>query len=49
VWMTGSYDAALNLTYWGVGNPSPDWNSDVRPGDNLYSDQWSPWTRILES
>jgi len=22
----------------GVGNPSPDWNGDVRPGDNLYSD-----------
>src|SRR3989442_11548147 len=35
VWMTGSYDPALNLTYWGVGNPSPDWNSDVRPGHNL--------------
>jgi len=28
----------LNLTYWGVGNPSPDWNGDVRPGDNLFSD-----------
>jgi alcohol dehydrogenase (cytochrome c) len=38
IWMTGSYDADLNLTYWGTGNPSPDWNSDVRPGDNLYSD-----------
>src|SRR5258708_19230858 len=38
VWVTGSYDPALNLTYWGTGNPSPDWNSDARPGDNLYSD-----------
>jgi len=38
VWMTGSYDPTLNLTYWGVGNPSPDWNGDVRLGDNLYSD-----------
>jgi alcohol dehydrogenase (cytochrome c) len=38
VWVTGSYDPALNLTYWGTGNPSPDWNGDVRPGDNLYSD-----------
>jgi alcohol dehydrogenase (cytochrome c) len=38
VWTTGSYDPALNLTYWGVGNPSPDWNGDSRPGDNLYSD-----------
>jgi len=38
IWLTGSYDPALNLTYWGTGNPSPDWDSDVRPGDNLYSD-----------
>jgi alcohol dehydrogenase (cytochrome c) len=38
IWMTGSYDPDLNLTYWGTGNPSPDWNSDVRPGDNLFSD-----------
>jgi alcohol dehydrogenase (cytochrome c) len=21
IWVTGSYDPALNLTYWGVGNP----------------------------
>jgi len=38
VWVTGSYDPALNLTYWGIGNPGPDWNPDQRPGDNLYSD-----------
>ena len=38
VWVTGSYDADLNLTYWGVGNPGPDWNAAQRPGDNLYSD-----------
>ena len=38
VWVTGSYDPALNLTYWGVGNPGPDFNSNQRPGDNLYSD-----------
>ncbi len=36
--MTGSYDPELNLTYWGVGNPGPDWNGDDRTGDNLYSD-----------
>jgi alcohol dehydrogenase (cytochrome c) len=36
-WVTGVYDAALNLVYWGVGNPAPDWNGDVRPGDNLYT------------
>ena len=38
VWVTGSYDPDLNLTYWGVGNPGPDWNAAQRPGDNLYSD-----------
>ena len=38
VWVTGSYDPELNLTYWGTGNPGPDWNGDPRPGDNLYSD-----------
>ncbi len=38
VWMTGSYDPALNLTYWGIGNPGPDWNGDARKGDNLYTD-----------
>ena len=26
VWVTGSFDPALNLTYWGIGNPGPDWN-----------------------
>jgi alcohol dehydrogenase (cytochrome c) len=37
VWLTGSYDPQLNLMYWGVGNPGPDWNPDQRHGDNLYS------------
>ncbi len=37
VWVTGSYDPALNLTYWGIGNAGPDYNGDVRVGDNLYS------------
>lgn len=37
-WVTGSYDPELNYVIWGVGNPSPDWNADVRPGDNLYTD-----------
>ena len=37
VWVTGSYDPDLNLTYWGIGNPCPDWNGDNRGGDNLYS------------
>ncbi len=38
VWLTGSYDPDLNLTYWGTGNPGPDFNRDQREGDNLYSD-----------
>jgi alcohol dehydrogenase (cytochrome c) len=38
VWMTGSYDRDLNLTYWGTGNPGPDWNPAQRAGDNLYTD-----------
>jgi alcohol dehydrogenase (cytochrome c) len=37
-WMNGSYDAELNLIYWGVGNPYPDFDRDARRGDNLYSD-----------
>ena len=36
-WVTGSFDPSLNLLYFGVGNPAPDWNGDDRPGDNLYS------------
>jgi alcohol dehydrogenase (cytochrome c) len=38
VWMTGSYDPELNLTYWGTGNPGPDFNAEQRQGDNLYAD-----------
>jgi alcohol dehydrogenase (cytochrome c) len=37
IWTTGTYDPALNLTYWGVGNPGPDWDGSVRAGDNLYT------------
>jgi alcohol dehydrogenase (cytochrome c) len=37
IWLTGSYDPELNLTYWGVGNAGPDWNPAQRPGDNLYT------------
>ena len=36
-WLTGTYDADLNTLYWPVGNPGPDFNGDVRKGDNLYS------------
>lgn len=37
-WITGSYDPDLDLLYWGVGNPSPDFAGEVRPGDNLFTD-----------
>jgi alcohol dehydrogenase (cytochrome c) len=37
VWVTGSYDPDLNLTYWGIGNAGPDYNGDARLGDNLYT------------
>jgi alcohol dehydrogenase (cytochrome c) len=36
-WVTGSYDPSLNLVYWGVGNPAPDFSGDIRPGDNLFT------------
>ena len=36
-WLTGSYDADLDLLYWATGNPCPDMNGDRRPGDNLYT------------
>jgi len=37
-WVTGAYDPETNTVYWGTGNPGPDWNGDVRKGDNLYAD-----------
>ena len=36
-WVVGSYDPDLDVIYWGVGNPGPDWDNEYRPGDNLYS------------
>jgi alcohol dehydrogenase (cytochrome c) len=36
VWITGVYDPALGITYWGTGNPGP-WIGEARPGDNLYT------------
>ena len=36
-WMTGTYDPALNLVYWGTGNPTPVLTGQTRPGDNLYT------------
>ena len=37
-WITPTYDPELNLLYFGTGNPAPDFDGEVRPGDNLYTD-----------
>ena len=37
-WVTGSYDPELNLVYWGIGNPAPNYDPESRAGDNLYTD-----------
>jgi alcohol dehydrogenase (cytochrome c) len=37
-WLSGSYDPDLDLLYWAVGNPCPDFNGEDRKGDNLYTD-----------
>jgi alcohol dehydrogenase (cytochrome c) len=36
IWITGTYDPATNLAFWGTGNPAP-WPIHLRAGDNLYS------------
>ena len=38
-YVTGSYDPATNLTYWGSGNPVPGYDAPYRPGDNLFTSQ----------
>jgi PQQ-dependent dehydrogenase (methanol/ethanol family) len=38
VWQNPSVDVATNRIYFVVGNPSPDLDGSVRPGDNLYTD-----------
>jgi alcohol dehydrogenase (cytochrome c) len=37
-WVTPTYDPDLNLIFQGTGNPAPDFDGAVRPGDNLYTD-----------
>ena len=37
VWTTPAYDPELGLLYFGVGNPSPSNDGELRPGDNLYN------------
>jgi alcohol dehydrogenase (cytochrome c) len=38
MYVTGAYDPATDLSYWGTGNPVPRYDSGSRPGDNLYTD-----------
>jgi alcohol dehydrogenase (cytochrome c) len=38
VWQNPAVDLATNRIYFVVGNPSPDLDGSVRPGDNLYTD-----------
>jgi alcohol dehydrogenase (cytochrome c) len=37
MWMSGTYDADLNLMYWGTANPHPVLDGKARPGNNLYT------------
>ncbi|HKS49991.1 MAG TPA: PQQ-dependent dehydrogenase, methanol/ethanol family [Amycolatopsis sp.] len=37
-WVTSSFDPETNLLYVGTGNPGPDFDGEIRPGDNLYTD-----------
>jgi len=37
VWQNPSIDRATNRIYFVVGNPSPDLDGSLRPGDNLYT------------
>jgi alcohol dehydrogenase (cytochrome c) len=38
VWQNPSVDLATKRVYFVVGNPSPDLDGSLRPGDNLYTD-----------
>ncbi|HEY1911431.1 MAG TPA: PQQ-dependent dehydrogenase, methanol/ethanol family, partial [Vicinamibacterales bacterium] len=37
IWVTGTYDPQQNLLFFGTGNPGPDYYSNAREGDNLYT------------
>jgi PQQ-dependent dehydrogenase (methanol/ethanol family) len=38
MWMTPAYDPDTKTMYIGIGNPSPDLDGSVRPGDNLWTE-----------
>jgi alcohol dehydrogenase (cytochrome c) len=37
-WIQGSFDPGLNSVFWGVGNPTPDWDANDNKGSLLYTD-----------
>lgn len=37
VWQTPAVDPELGLIYFTTGNPGPDFNGRIRPGDNLFA------------
>ena len=37
IWLSGTYDPELNTVYMGTGNPCPDYEGSLRPGDDLYT------------
>ena len=36
-WLSGTYDPETETLFWPTGNPWPDFNTEVRKGDNLYT------------
>ena len=38
VWQNPAVDLEMNRIFFVVGNPSPDLDGSIRPGDNLYTD-----------
>jgi PQQ-dependent dehydrogenase (methanol/ethanol family) len=38
IWMTPAYDPATKAVFVAIGNPSPDLDGSIRPGDNRWSE-----------
>ena len=38
MWMTPAYDADTKTLFVAIGNPSPDLDGSIRPGDNLWTE-----------
>src|SRR5437867_4440005 len=38
MWMTPAYDDATKTLFVAIGNPSPDLDGSIRPGDNLWTE-----------